>query len=416
MHKLILTFTFISGICISLLSQKNFQTGYIITTESDTIVGQINNAYWHVNPESIQFRANKDASVQKITMDNILGFRVGGNHYVVRTVDIEKSGQSTDELNHYSDFNIYQEKVFLNRILEGPYGLYLYRNSGGRELFYVRNEEDYELLKHKYYLKVVEGKQLRAENRTYKHRLAELFIDCKTINKDIGEMDYSEDGIKKTFESYYSCTGVESSFQSASDKAKAQAGLLVGFTRTILSFDGGPSYLSQGEFKNTGNPAVGAFANFPFAGASRKLWFVIQMVYAPYESENIQVTELSGQNTRTNTVNFSMHYLDLNTMVRYNLYDGLYNIFVNAGISNGYVLGYTNTRVEETNFSGDITVRETTPYESVRNYETAFLAGLGVSFRKFALEFRYEAGNGMSNSVAIASNTKTTSLLLGYRF
>jgi hypothetical protein len=127
-----------------------------------------------------------------------------------------------------------------------------------------------------------------------------------------------------------------------------------------------------------------------------------------YTSDNVYVKYASK---------FAYSYLKLNNMLRYTypVKNGIF-VFLNVGLSNGYVLSETNTLIKESKFYTDPVTTEGPAINGTKKWEYGFLAGAGIKYQKFSFETRYEGASGMSDYPDLISNVNRLFFLFGYRF
>ena len=77
-------------ISIESLAQSNFNKGYIITTELDTIYGEIDNSDYYSNSQYCDFKDLKN-TVIRFFPDKIFGYRfIDGKYYVSKEINGNK--------------------------------------------------------------------------------------------------------------------------------------------------------------------------------------------------------------------------------------------------------------------------------------------------------------------------------------
>lgn len=103
-------------------------------------------------------------------------------------------------------------------------------------------------------------------------------------------------------------------------------------------------------------------------------------------------------------------------MIRYTYPIGNLFIFLNAGISNGFTINEVNDVKRESKSFSDEEIRIWDAVHDSRKYEQGFLIGLGLKFKRYSFELRYESGNGMSQILVLKSSTDRIYFLFGYRF
>jgi len=106
----------------------------------------------------------------------------------------------------------------------------------------------------------------------------------------------------------------------------------------------------------------------------------------------------------------------MNNMVRFKYPVGKFFIFINGGITNGIAVSEKNYLKEETRFYSTITFKEGKALDNVWIYEFGLIGGLGIRFKMFSIEARYERGNGFSDYVSVRSSTNRFYFLMGWKF
>jgi len=106
----------------------------------------------------------------------------------------------------------------------------------------------------------------------------------------------------------------------------------------------------------------------------------------------------------------------MNNLLRYKYPVGRFFVYLNAGISNGYVISETNTLKKEHKIYSSESVEEGVALNETRKYEQGSILGLGTKINRYSFEIRNEKGNGISESSVLKSTTNRYFFLLGYKF
>jgi hypothetical protein len=124
-------------------AQSNFQKGYMLTNTNDTIQGYINYRERSVNPNSFQFKAQPNSSVQTFSLTNSAGYAVGGMEKFQRfIIDISMSSRNVSNLSVGPEFRSKRDTVFLKVIQEGEnVTLYLYQDDIKSRYYIKANRE-----------------------------------------------------------------------------------------------------------------------------------------------------------------------------------------------------------------------------------------------------------------------------------
>lgn len=189
---LTLTLTFVFG---TVLAQDNFLPGYIIKTNQDTLIGEINYKDWWKNPDKIEFIKRGESQVERLLPADISAFSVGNTRYISRKVTIDETPfeikQGTQILDTKKSSR--EAEVFLEVLIESdPINLYLYRHS--RENFYIEGPQDFvELISHEYVARGLNNERnttgdkgtgagtpsiMREDADIYKYQLKKFFPYC----------------------------------------------------------------------------------------------------------------------------------------------------------------------------------------------------------------------------------------------
>ena len=96
------------------MAQSDYQNGYIITNENDTIYGLINNRGYVKNAKECTFKTGQDSEKINYTPDMIQAYRfIDGKYYVSKKIKV-------DEM---------ESQVFLEYLIDGILDIYYYREN-----------------------------------------------------------------------------------------------------------------------------------------------------------------------------------------------------------------------------------------------------------------------------------------------
>lgn len=392
--------------------QKNFLPAKITTLTGDTLRGFIDYRGWDKNPKLIVFRPNMQAPSQTFRPLDIKGFRVNSEQYIGSQVVIENSPTALDELT-VSPAPIFRtDTTFLRAVVTGPRSLYRYKING-REFLYTEQQGKFDLLIYKRFKPSKLYTVIRFNN-TYQEQLAKYLTDCPAIEGKSKQLLYTISTIQRLFKTYYACTSQPAVFQRK--KVIYQAGVLVGATRSMLSFSASPINGTIPAFDKytTSGPTGGLYFYVPLPGSLGHFTINNDVTYTSFKASGSTLFVYSADNSIATSSSLSLAYLKLNTQLRFTQPIGIGSLFINAGMSNGYAVEAKSARTVTNHFysSSKSTTNEIFPME---RYESGLLAGLGGSVKRLSAEARYERSGGFLNLVNISSNFDRYSLLVGYR-
>lgn len=119
--------------------QKNFQPGYYIDIQGDTVRGEVDNQKWSKSPQKINFLQN--GAPKTISMNEMLGFGIDGDDQFVRQV-VTRSTRPVDivKLKHPFTDSLITAPLLLRRVVDGHWSLY-YANVE-KPLFFLQVGKD----------------------------------------------------------------------------------------------------------------------------------------------------------------------------------------------------------------------------------------------------------------------------------
>ncbi len=269
-------------------SQTNFQKGFILSIEGDTLTGEIDYQEWYQNPDTVVFRSNPDSDLKSFSPADIDGFYVSGNLYYSAEVSVDQTPfkfNSTNDLKPIEQSSIIK-KVFLSVLVQGTVDLYLYRHS--RDNFYLKTDEGiFELISHEYVALntkdelVIKGelttglskyRVMTGDKDNYKYQLKHHFPSCSY--EEIDQLRYTAKHLMNFVVSCNQQMGAdEITFIKKLDKTRIGGRIFTGvsssmFNEQLFSND-------TKRFYSTIQFTLGATANFILPGElGRKSFFV----------------------------------------------------------------------------------------------------------------------------------------------
>lgn len=415
---LLLLLGFFGGANFSSLSaQENFIKGYIILNNSDTLFGKIDYRNWGVNPDVVGFLSETEAIPHNYTPMDILEFGVNGEIYVSGVVLKEVSSGQSGWIDFDPQIKTEPDTIFLQALIKGRKSLYYYYSEARKDNFYIKQGSIFELLEYKEYLKQMSGGNIALKNNRYLGQLTIYLDDCTEIKSLLPETPYRKNGLLKLFRDYYKCFPEESYFHQESERPKAEKGLVAGPSLTILHFAGeNYPHLSDAGFKPSLKISAGFYLNLILMRNQQKWSLYNEALFASYKVTDTYEAYENEEKYSVITTRISYSYFKINNLIRFTYPIGNAFVFVNAGLSNGLVLGEQNYNKTELILYNINRTRIEPAMNNVRRYEQGLLMGAGWKHNRLSLEFRYERGNGMSAYVDLKSSVDRFFLLLGYRF
>lgn len=414
--KKITLFVVVLFIYYNAICNENYQPGYIITLNKDTLHGYIDYKNWGKNPSIISFKEISNGSKINYTPLSIREFGVANETYVSAMVEDEISSLNLNELNYSSEPQINIDTVFLQALIIGTKSLYLNNDKRGREQLYIKQDSAYELLIYKKYLIEKDGGPFETENKGYQNQLAEYLSDYAEIEDKLKNIKYDHNDLQKVFYSYYKNVPGNIAYAKKKDKLLVEFRLLLGGTLTSLTFKSSnhPS-LVDADYSKSLNFAGGISLDVLMPRNFKKWSLNNELIYTSYKI-NGSINEYSNPDDYkiTNTT-FGYSYIKLINTLRYKFSMKNFSMYINGGISNGYAVGVINQKEVDTKFYSTHTTETGKALDDTRKYEQGFVLGLGSKFKKYSFEIRYERGNGMSEYSMVGSYTNKFYCLFGFK-
>ncbi|MEM7514628.1 MAG: hypothetical protein AAF388_27110, partial [Bacteroidota bacterium] len=222
----------------SVFSQKNYQPGYVITPAKDTVDGYIDYRNWSYSPNSIRFIKELESEPEVYSTSDILGFQVNQEHYFSGEVDIEISSRNVNTLDYDIAENLERVSGFLRALVMGEKWLLYLKPQGKSENFYIKKDDQFELLLYKKYFSYKDGEPVMRENRTFLGQLTLYLNDCDRIEAELAKVGYSTKSLVSLFRAYDKCRPGTLSYEEKEEKIATETAVFTGITSTRLNFIG----------------------------------------------------------------------------------------------------------------------------------------------------------------------------------
>lgn len=407
------------------LHNQEFQEGYIINVQKDTLRGKIEYKNWNSNPEYIHFQAFNSEQIATLRPDDILGFSVMNEIYLSRQVEYDSSSRALKNLSTNSEFEMKEAQVFLRVLSFRPdVSLMVLKDRHERTNFFIETREGTLWLKYKKYSNESVSPASISEKTVYRGQLISLLASCDNLENKIRNLRYEQKSMLKVFESYYQCTGSEHLLFKDADKTVFEIGLTGGLTNTQVIFGTSNQnmeifyHLAGQNFAVSRTPSYGAFVNIRIP-RTRDRWSIYnEVLINSYQLSGESEYRLSGIHQLAAKVDVALTYATMTNMVRYYqpVGSGKMQLFANLGLANGLVIQETNQMTEtEYIISQEPRISEKNAMDDPRNYEQSLVGGIGMGAGRFHIELRHQRSAGISQIMALSSKTRRNHILLAYR-
>jgi len=419
------------GICTFLLivfsgySQQNYLPGKILKLNGDTLHGFINYQNWDKNPLNVYFRSDMDQEPNIFSPREIQSFVVANEIYRTATVTVNEGFYKTSDLGYSTDISFRTETVFLQTLIRGAKSLYYFKDSEGREQFYVELDAKLELLVYHKYLKDLHNtgnstnSNSIAEDKRYVGQLSFYLKDCPDIQTQLRYLNYGKQSLVKLFRHYYECKDSNADFVKKSDETKADYGVFAGLSITMLNFEGYQDYydeLANSDFPVSYNPAFGIFLNKKLSRNMGKFSLHNELFFSGYKTDAFYQDFMHENRYENNYMTFGGFFIKLNNMLQYDIPVKSISLMMRLGITNGWNINETNQKIVESVFYSTTTTTISPAIDETRIYAIGILGGIGANYKRCSFDIRYEQNSGMSDLPTVKSSVRTLYFLVGYRF
>jgi hypothetical protein len=407
-----------------IFSQENFEQGYVLAQNGDTLNGQIDNRNKWQTPDSIRFINNLKTGVEIFTPRTASGFFVKGDKYISAEIrnDLLHRGQPADN----ESIPVYA-KVFLLVLIEGEKNLYSYWDADNKTYYFIKTDRGYEWLEYREYIAVKEQdaeatgdeKYVKKESK-YIGQLILYFQDCPKIQNYLNTTTYDTKSLTHLYSRYYKYCSSDPAYLKTRAKIKTRFGVQGGVSFTKLDFTEVSEFHN---LKHTVNadypmdikPAAGIFCEFVLPRNNGKWSFLTELLYTSFKTSGTTTTYMTPEYYRVYTSEFDYSYIGLNAMIRFSYPIGQIKLFLNGGFRYNFQISGENSMTEVDYLYENVVTMPTKEALETLNHEYGFLGGMGLRFKKLSLEGRCNLSLGFTNYVDFESHIKQINVLLGYR-
>jgi hypothetical protein len=385
-----------------LSAQIAFEKGYFINNSGEKIECLIKNMGWKNNPDSFQFKLEKDVNVQEANIYNVKEFKTEkSSRFVRKTVEINKSSSKTTELERDRKVSFVIEQLFLKELVDGSAQLYSFEDKSLVRFFYTMPNMEPMQLVYKKFLK--ENMQI-GENNEYRQQLLNS-LDCAdiTISK-IKRLRYKKESLTNIFNVYNQCVDPTFEIQKTEDSNyKFLLTANLGVNLASLSITNGPFAQRSTDFGSNISLRVGVELE-SFLPFNKNKWSLfIAPTYQNFKKEGLTNISLLFNNPIKANVNYQSIELPLGFR-HYFYLNNANGLFLDAAF------------VFDLDFNSKITFDN----DSQLEIDAPGIWRLGAGYKikdKIKLQLRYFTPRNLLNRYqSWDSDYNVYSIILGYSF
>ncbi|HNP24579.1 MAG TPA: hypothetical protein PKM63_00060 [Panacibacter sp.] len=399
--------------------QRNFQPGYIVLNNNDTVAGFIDYREWHKNPESLSFAKSKEGAVQKFTVKDAGSFEVTGKELYRRFfVNISMNDEFVNEMTS-KDTSLRKDTVFLKVLFEGRHTkLFSYADEIKSRLFIASESETIPVeLKNSEYMengKIVSEKE-------YKALLAKLAGQYAPGNTDIvakiaGTSNYKDD----ILEVLYLIDGKPSGKPLLDEKKGKKSAFRfwagAGVGKNPINIEGENRYAGITEAGGI-SPVISAGFDIRFNPYIGKLFWRTELAFTTAKT-NAYVSKQYFASKENYYLDLKFNSISLNETINYNFYNSAdLKIFLGAGVGFNFSSLPLNRETFVREASTDTSTSVNNNYLAYLN--NFFLNGIvrtGVTIKNIEASIAYTTKGTFSDYASFSANVSSLRLQVNYLF
>jgi hypothetical protein len=239
--KLLFLSTFLF-LALTLTAQKNYQPGWLVLNNGDTVRGQIDYRNWERNPRTIRFKQSQTAEATNYTVETLQSFEVAGEDYYLKAIVIKDMlPVKLNALEFEGEQKMITDTVFLRSVIQGD-KISLYELIDDKPHYFIQQPGGtFEELIYQVYL----SKSDRLHTVThalYKDQLKRFAINNTSLRNRIDNSDYREKDLTSVIRKLNNVTADEKTVTTRSKNSRFFAG--AGVSMNKINFSGGNSDLN----------------------------------------------------------------------------------------------------------------------------------------------------------------------------
>jgi hypothetical protein len=384
------------------IHSQNFQKGYIIKQDRDTVKGLINYS-GHSNYRYCQFKDPINQDKIKYTPDNILGYGFLNDKYF-ESHKILNEDQSS-------------EFVFLEVVIKGLVSLYKYD-----KIFYIeKGDTSFYKISNETIKSSVDGQEMATPSVRYIGLLNLLLSDCVEIRSKIPATSLSERSLTELIERYNKCMNAPVIIYKASKpwihlRIGISGGILV--SRVTLATGYNLYYHLTDTFEKTNSPVYCISFDLLSPKISENTSFHGDLILCKSHNYSFNEEKVLSTTTR-NYINIDMTQLKVPIGLKYTFPGRILSAFLNVGFQSTFNLNPTSGWTRETeNFYNGVNKQNYSDRLQIRKAQFGLWGGAGIfvsmgNVLNAVFEFRGEKVDGVTDSPLLATSKSSVS---GFQF
>lgn len=400
--------------CIFVYGQSNPVPGQIITYNSDTIETSISIENPRYSP--VEIITGSGSGVTVYSPKTIAGFQLNGQWFVSAAIKREISPVKLNDLSNSPELFYVEDTVFLEVIVSGKKMLLRYIDNTGKTGFYIPRDEGYEWLVYKKYFLSNKDKNILSYNNNYIGQLI-LYLDgCQTINRVLSSTEYNLESLTEAFDYYFGCTDKDVEYIVEEKSFEYEISAMAGLSGTKLGFSGpGNEYLTESSFPWSVRFAGGAGIDLAFPNFLNMWTINNEVLYTSYLTSASYREDINNISYNITDTQLGASMIKLNNMFRGHLEVNYATIFLDLGLSNSFLFGFTNYKNLTQVVNNQATGSSSTAIHDLKTHQLGFIIGAGVKVNRISGFLRYELGGQIEKQADLDSKINSFYLMVSYK-
>ena len=397
-------------------AQSNFQPGFIITNDNDTISGLVDYRGDMRSSTICTFKVDNTGNAQEYKPEEIKGYRIlDSKFYISKEVNSENQ----------------TKMLFLEYLVNGISDLYYFRDNNGDH--YLIQNQDGEILELSNQQKTiqVQGKNYVGNSKKYIGLLKANFGDCMEIQPEIEKADLNHKSLSKIVKDYhgYVCDEECIVYQKQLPKVVIKFAAELGLNITQINFHEKRSY-SIFPFGKSIYPTVGVTTSILLPRVNEKLSLDLnaetgKLNYQIDDHQRILNKNSPQQMLETFDIDFNAIYLKGTISLKYTMPKGKIKPFASLGLGLQNFIKVESQRNSTTQFNETTYTYNNIDYPIRSNFylisgkigAVTSILRKGIPYAHLKYEYALEDVNGRKElGTGHLTKLTTTSLVLGYYF
>ncbi|MBB6500435.1 hypothetical protein [Pedobacter cryoconitis] len=405
----------LSGIPVFCFAQSNFQKGYVVTNNKDTIAGYIDFVEQTKNPVSITFKTALESQTQTFNTANCSAFSINEMEAYQRfDVEVSMSKMDLANLSVGPDKTIEKRDVFL-KVLQAGKNITLFSYTDKiKKRFYLLEKDSatpYELVSG-IYLKAANDNMMM-EDIEFRRQLSLVMnkfeVGTETDRNKLAFLGYDEPSLIKIAARINEQKVAKSKYNSTRFFVGIGMNANKGYYKGTHNF-ASPDAHNKSSYTPYLSVGIDAFAN----PAIRKLIYRLELSLSTSRNEVSTITE--GKYGESATHQFNQVTVSMIPQMIYNIYNRDHlKVFLGGGVGlnlSGYT---TNKEIDKSFFRQETSVEENKTELEKLNFSLPLTAGI-VLHKKIEILAGYTFSSAISNYQTFSVNIQRYKIGVNYLF